>query len=167
MAEGGLRRGGRWLSPANFPRAAMLGLTSPYDATTCPPQSFFEVKVGALNPDPIAHAMAFQKRPDRRVAQQSALGMRVPVVATGAPVSLVNAHPKLLSLDFALSREPPLLALQMPGAKAVAVEARNRTVFLQPDRDRVSIVWVGEHRESTPAGPGKRALIKHGVQWRG
>ncbi len=156
-----------WLSHANFPRAAMLGLTSPYDADACPAQSFFEVKVGAVNPDSIAHAMAFHKRLDRRVAQESALGMRVASVAPGAPVGVVNAHPKLLSWDFALSREAPLLALQMPGAKAVAVEAKIRTVFLQPERDRVSIVWVGEHREPTPVGPGKKALIKHGVQWRG
>jgi hypothetical protein len=40
-------------------------------------------------------------------------------------------------------------------------------VFLQPERDRVSIVWVGAHREPTPVGPGKKTLIKHGVQWRG
>lgn len=154
-------------SYASFPRAAMLGLTSPYDDVVCPAQSFFEVKARALNTDSIAHAMAFQKRLDRRVAQQSALGMRVAAVAPGAAVSVVNTHPKLRSWDFTLARETPLLALQMPGAKAAAVEAKIRTVFLQPERDRVSIVWVGEHREPTPVGPGKKALIKHGVQWRG
>jgi hypothetical protein len=156
-----------WLSHANFPRAAMLGLTSPYDADACPAHSFFEVKVGAVSADSIAHAMAFGKRLDLRVAQESALGMRVPSVDPGAPVSVVNAHPKLHAWDFALSHETPLLALQMPGAKVVALEAKIRTVFLQPERDRVSIVWVGEHREQTPVGPGKKALIKHGVQWRG
>lgn len=156
-----------WLSYTNFPRAAMLGLASPYDDVACPAQTFFEVKLGAVKADSIAHAMAFEKRLDRRVAQQSALGMRVASVAPGAPVSVVNAHPKLPSWDFTLSYESPLLALQMPGTKSIAVEAKIRTVFLQPDRDRVSIVWVGEHREPTPVGPGKKALIKHAVQWRG
>jgi hypothetical protein len=156
-----------WLSHANFPRAAMLGLTSPYDADACPAQSFFEVKAGAVSADSIAQAMAFGRRLDLRAAQESALGMRVASVAPGAAVSVANAHPKLRSWDFALSRETPLLALQMPGAKAAAIEAKIRTVFLQPERDRVSIVWVGEHREPTPVGPGKKALIKHAVQWRG
>ncbi|HVY38060.1 MAG TPA: DUF2169 domain-containing protein [Polyangia bacterium] len=156
-----------WLSPTNFPRAAMLGLTSPYDAQACPPHTFFEVKAGAVNADSIAQAMAFHKRLDRRFAQQSAVGMRIPSVAPGVAVSVVNAHPKLVSWDFSLAREAPLLALQMPGGKAVAVEPKIRTVFLQPERDRVSLVWVGEHREPMPVGPGKRALIKHAVQWRG
>ena len=30
-----------------------------------------------------------------------------------------------------------------------------------------ALVWVAEHREPTPVGPGKKALIKHGVPWRG
>ncbi len=155
-----------WLSHANFPRAAMLGFTSPYDADACPPTSFFEVKAGAVSTESIAHAMAFGKRLDLRAAQQSALGMRVAAVAPAAPVSVVNAHPSLRSWDFSLSREAPLVALQMPGAKAVTLEAKIRTVFLQPERNRVSVVWVGEHREPTPVGPGKKALIKHAVHWR-
>jgi hypothetical protein len=156
-----------WLSYANFPRAAMLGMPSPYDFAACPPTSFIEVKVGAMNADSIAPAIAMEKRLDLRVAQQSALGMRVPRISPGAAVNLVNAHPKRAAWEFTLARETPLLALQMPGAKAVALEPKIRTVFLQPELDRVSIVWVGEHQEQTPVGPGKRALIKHGVQWRG
>jgi Uncharacterized protein conserved in bacteria (DUF2169) len=156
-----------WLSYANFPRAAMLGMPPLYDPAACPPASFFEVKIAALSAASIAPATPFAKRLDLRVAQQSAVGMRVTEVAPGAPVAVVNAHPKRPLWDFSLSRELPLFALQMPGAKPIRLEPKIRTVYIQPDLDRVSIVWVGEHEEPTPVGPGKRALIKHAVEWRG
>lgn len=155
-----------WLSYANFPRAAMLGMPPLYDPAACPPASFFEVKIAAISAASIAPATPLVKRLDVRVAQQSAVGMRLPEVPPGAPVAIVNAHPKLSVWDFSLSREVPLMALQMPGAKPVRLEPKIRTIYIQPDLDRVSIVWVGEHEEATPVGPGKRALIKHGVEWR-
>jgi hypothetical protein len=156
-----------WLSYGNFPRSAMLGVPSPYDATACPPASFFEVTVKALNVESIAPHAPLQQRFDLRSAQQAALGMRTPSVAPGAPVSIVNAHPQKASWDFTLARETPVLAIQMPGGRPISLDAKIRTVFVQPELDRVSVVWVGEHREATPVGPGKRSLIKYGVQWPG
>jgi hypothetical protein len=154
-----------WLSYGNFPRSAMLAMPTLYDATACPPASFFEVKGRVMNAASIEPVMAIGKRFDLRVAQQSALGMRTPNVAPGAAVSIAGAHPKHTTWEFTLAHETPLLALQMPGTKPIGLEAKIRTVYLQPELDRVSIVWVGEHREATPVGPGKRALIKHAVQW--
>lgn len=57
-----------WLSYANFPRAAMMGMPSPYDATTNPPSSFFEVRTGALKLESIAPKAALADRFDLRVA---------------------------------------------------------------------------------------------------
>ncbi|HXJ19459.1 MAG TPA: DUF2169 domain-containing protein [Polyangia bacterium] len=155
-----------WLSYANFPRAAMLGIPPAYDAEVCPPASFFEVRTGALAVESIAPAIAIARRLDLRVAQQSAPGMRVPALTAGSPVSIVNAHPSMPAWEFALSSEVPMLALQIPGARAVRLEPRIRTVHIQPDLDRVSVVWVGEQQQPALVGPGKRALIKHAVEWR-
>jgi hypothetical protein len=155
-----------WLSYGDFPRAAMLGIPPSYDPGACPPASFFEVRTGMMTADTVAPAVAMSRRLDLRAAQQSAPGMRIPALDPGAPVSIVNAHPTMPIWEFALPAEMPLLALQMPGAKPVGIEPRIRTVYIQPELDRVSLVWVGEHQEATFVGPGKRALIKHGVQWR-
>ena len=143
----------------------MLAMPTLYDPTACPPRGFFEVKLGAMNAASIEPVMAIDKRFDLRVAQQSALGMRTPSVAAGAPVNIAGAHPKHTTWEFILAHETPLLALQMPGSKPIGLDAKIRTVYIQPELDRVSIVWVGEHREATPVGPGKRALIKYAVQW--
>ncbi len=154
-----------WLSYANFPRAAMLGMPPAYDPAACPPESFFEVKVAAMGTQSIAPAIPLAKRLDLRVAQQSAVGMRLSNVVPGTRVACVNVHPKSPLWEFSLSPEVPLLALQMPGGEPVRLEPKIRTLYIQPDLDRVSVVWVGEHEEATPVGPGKRALIKHGVEW--
>jgi hypothetical protein len=155
-----------WQSYASFPRTAMLGIPPAYDAQTCPPASFLEVRTGAIATESIAPAIAMSRRLDLRAAQQSAPGMRIPALHPGAPVTIVHAHPTLPVWDFALPCETPVLALQIPGAKPVGIEPRIRTVYIQPDLDRVTLVWVGEHQEATSVGPGKRALIRHGVTWR-
>lgn len=93
--------------------------------------------------------------------------MRVADVTPGAVVGIVNAHPKIPVWQFALSRETPMLVLQIPDAKPMRLEPKIRTIYIQPDLDRVSVVWVGEHQEPLPVGPGKAALIKHAVDWRG
>ncbi len=156
-----------WQSYANFPRAAMLGMPPAYDVDACPPASFAEVRSGAMTADSIAPAMAIARRLDPRVAQQSAPGMRIASLDPGAPVSIVNAHPEMRAWEFVLPRESPRLALQVPGERAVCLEPKIRTVHLQPDLDRLCLVWVGEQERPTLIGPGKRALVKHAVAWEG
>ncbi|HVT09344.1 MAG TPA: DUF2169 domain-containing protein [Polyangia bacterium] len=155
-----------WLSYASFPRAAMLGIPPVYDAAACPPASFFEVRMGVLKADSLAAAIPFPNRLDLRVAQQAALGMRLPLLAAGAPVSVVNAHPAIPVWEFTLPREVPTLVVQMPGSKPARLEPKIRTVHIQPEHDRLSLVWVGELDEPVFVGPNKRALIKHAIEWR-
>ena len=165
--QGPLPAGVGWLSYASFPRTAMLGMPPHFDASACPPESFEEVKLGLLKARAIAVATPLQDRFDLGAAQQSAIGMRIAGLDPGALVELHNCHPQLGRWSFALSRESPTMMLQMPGQQAVAVQPKIRTVFLEPERERVCVVWVGEYREPTPIGPGKQAHIKHGVKWVG
>lgn len=154
-----------WLSYGCFPRTGMLGLTIPYDVTACPPASFAEVKLGVLDVKSIRPETALPDRLDLGAAQQSAMGMRAEQLDPGSPVELVNCHPRSPHWRFSLAAEKPTLALQLPGEKAVMLEPKIRTVLLEPELDRVSVVWVGEHRVPAPVGPGKRALIKFAAQW--
>lgn len=156
-----------WLSYASFPRSGMLGMTSPYDPNLCPPESFVEVKMGLLKAKSISPVCPLPERLDLGAAQESAVGMRAPEVMPGASIELHNCHPQLAIWAFTLPRETPNLAVQLPDQKPITLEPKIRTVLLQPELNRVCLVWVGEHREPAPVGPGKRALIKHGVLWSG
>jgi hypothetical protein len=56
--------------------------------------------------------------------------------------------------------------LRFVGEKPTAMPlARIRTVFLQPDEDRLTLVWTSEL--SVPAAPGPTRLegIEHAVLW--
>ncbi|HZL18189.1 MAG TPA: DUF2169 domain-containing protein [Polyangia bacterium] len=156
-----------WLSYNCFPRSAMVGMVPPFDPVACPPASFSEVVSGILNPRSIAPQVALSHRFDLAAAQQSAIGMRTSELFPGAPVELTNLHPSLPSWTFALPREVPSMALQMPDQRAVALQPAIRTVLLDPDRDRVCITWVGEQRDPTPVGPGRMKQIRHGIRWNG
>ena len=156
-----------WLSYGSFPRAAMLGVPPPYDPAACPPDRFVEVKLGVLQARSIAPVMPIADRLDLAAAQQSAIGMRLPELRPGADVELQNCHPRETAWRFRLPAEVPVVAFQMPGAQAVSLRPVVRTLLLEPEHDRVCVVWVAEHQEPTPVGPGKRAQIKHAVQWRG
>jgi hypothetical protein len=156
-----------WLSYGSFPRMAMLGMPPPYDPVACPPEGFREVEVGLLKAKSIAPATPLQDRFDLGAAQESAVGMRVAEIKPGASAELQNCHPQHSVWAFELPREVPSLALQLPEQKPVALEPKIRTVLIQPELNRICIVWVAEHREPTPIGPGKRAQIKHGVKWHG
>jgi hypothetical protein len=154
-----------WLSYGCFPRAGMLGLTTPYDPAVCPPASFAEVKLGVLNVKSIEPRTALPDRLDLGAAQQSAVGMRAQQIDPGTPVEVVNCHPQNARWRFSMPGEKPTMVLQMPGERPVALEPKIRTVLLEPDGDRLCVVWVGEHCVPVPVGPGKRAHIKFAVQW--
>jgi hypothetical protein len=154
-----------WLSYGYFPRCAMVGLLPHFEFKRFPPETFFEVQTGALNSRSIAERMALPERMDVAVAQQSALGMRVPVLDPGAQVKLDQLHPREASWSFSLSSEVPTMVLEMPDISPVELSPQIRTVLLEPEKDRVCVTWVGEHREAIPVGPNRRAKIRSNVRW--
>ncbi len=155
-----------WLSYGSFPRSAMLGVPPAYDPTACPPDRFVEVKLGVLQTRSIAPVMPMAERLDLAAAQQSAVGMRAAEVGPGTDLEVQNCHPRETAWRFRLPGDLPVFALQMPGAQPVSLRPAIRTLLLEPEHDRVCLVWVAEHQEPTPIGPGKTAHIKHGVEWR-
>jgi Uncharacterized protein conserved in bacteria (DUF2169) len=155
-----------WLSYNYFPRAAMVGLVPYVDAERFPADSLFEVQSDVLPAKSIAAVMPLAERVTIAVAQQAAVGMRCPdLPAAGAAVVLENLHPRSSTLSFQLPAERPQLLLQLPAAEPIELEAKIRTVHIEPDYDRISFVFVGEHQEPAFVGSGKRAHLRWAVKW--
>lgn len=129
------------------------------------PVSFAEVKLGTIQAKSIQPGVALPHRLDLGAAQQSAIGMRALRIDPNAQVEILNCHPQMPTWRFSISNERPTLAVQIPGERAIGVEAKIRTVLIEPELDRVCVVWVGEHHVPVPIGPGKRAQIKFAAQW--
>jgi len=154
-----------FLNYSYFPRASMLGLVPYFDYARYPALSFLEVRAGVLNPKSIAERIALPERMDVAAAQQAALFMRATAVKPGDAVQLSHLHPAQRSFAFTLSREVPRMALQLPDAQPIELVPQIRTLLLEPELDRICVVWVGEHTEATPVGPGKFSRVSHRVSW--
>lgn len=164
--EGPPPAGTGWMPHAFFPRMTLLGLPPPaYDDERFPPESFWEVRMGLLparSLDPTTHVAALF---DLRGAQSSAPGMRVDTLLPGDPVELTHAHPRQARWTFALPPQPPRMVYRLPGGDPQPLIPQMRTVVLEPDLDRVSIVWVAEAPLSLLPTPEQLDATQHAVLW--
>jgi len=155
-----------WLGYATFPRSLQLGLAPRlylYDAL--PPARFPEVTLGVLRPRTLDPTCPVNQRIDVGVAQCAALGMRADSVPAAADVRLVNLHPSQPDWRFRLPERAPRLVFSLPAAPPADLEAHVRTVFIEPDADRVSLVWVGEVEVDLPLFPAQLQRVEHAVLW--
>lgn len=156
-----------WLSHNYFPRIAQFGLPVPaYDNSQVRVDDFFEVRArwAKINTVRLDNAMA--DRMDVAAAQQSAMGMRTPTIDPAAAIELVNLHPGHPKWRFRLPGQVPKMAYRLPGQPATELRPMIRTLTIEPDLDRVTVVWVGETRVSLPVMPQQLQEMQHGVVWR-
>jgi hypothetical protein len=155
-----------WLGHNYFPRSVQLGMPpAPYNDAEVQPEHFFEVGGGIVGAHTVKHETSMRDRIDPRAVQQSAVGMRIPELDPTAPIELINLHPRLPNWRFRLPGEVPQLAYRLPGRDVERLRPQIRTILLEPDLDRVTLVWVGETRVDLPITPEQFAAIQHGVVW--
>ncbi len=157
-----------WLPLSFFPRMTLLGLPPPlYDDERFKPEDFYEVRADLLpakSLDPATHVSALF---DLRGAQSSAPAMRVEGLMPGDPVELRNAHPREAVWSFALPTQPPRMVYRLPDGAPQDVTPVVRTVLLEPDEDRVTLLWVAEVPLSLALTPEQLDAVQHAVVWRG
>ena len=67
----------------------------------------------------------------------------------GSPVEFVNLHARVPQFRFTLPKAVPRMAYQLPGASPSELSPVIQTVLLEPDQERVTLVWVGQARDAT------------------
>jgi hypothetical protein len=75
-------------------------------------------------------------------------------------------HPREPRWSFHLPAEAPRMHVRFAGEKPIALRAPAiRTVYVQPDLDRLTLVWTAELL--VPAAPGPKRLegLEHAVLW--
>lgn len=155
-----------WLSHNFFPRTVQLSLPpAPYNDEEVGPRDFIEVRAGLVRPESVLHQTPVQERLDHRAVQSSAVGMRAEDIPPKAKVELIHLHPRESRWRFRLPCQSPRMAYRLHGEPPAELEPRIRTVLLEPDRDRVTLVWVGEQRLNFPLTPEQLSDLRHGVVW--
>jgi hypothetical protein len=165
--EGPAVAGFGWLSYGYFPRSAVLGsVPLVYDGERIQASAFHEVRLGEIHQAAVRGDRPLAERLGIGVTQSSAIGMRSPEIAPGDPVLLRGLHPREREWAFSLPSEVPRMHIRFAGEKPTAMPPpRIRTVFLQPDEDRLTLVWTAELPVSAPPGPARLEGIEHAVLW--
>ncbi|HXJ18756.1 MAG TPA: DUF2169 domain-containing protein [Polyangia bacterium] len=157
-----------WLGYTAFPRSAQLGLPAPlYDEAKVPPGQMPEVKSGLLRPIALDRGAPVGERLDvPGLAQGAAVGMRAPSILPGAEVQLTNAHPQEPLWSFRLPNEIPRMALRLPGQqRAEELRPQIHQLSIEPDKSRVTVLWVATRPLDQPLTPGQTEAVGHGVIW--
>jgi hypothetical protein len=155
-----------WLPYSFFPRMTLLGFLPPlFDNVAFPAREFPEVRAGVLEERSLAENVPAALLYDPSATQGSAPGMRVAQVRVGDMVELVGLHPRIARWRFSLAVRPPRMLIQLQGDPPQELHASIRTVLLEPDHDRVCLVWVGELPIMKPLTPEQMMLVPHAVLW--
>lgn len=103
-------------------------------------------------------------RMDTRFTSSGSLGLQLPELRGNEPVVLHNLHRAHEKLSFALPGERPRLSLPTSGGIERA-DATLATVTIEPDEDRVTLVWRGTTRAKRAYLPDELAQMAFLVEW--
>jgi hypothetical protein len=156
-----------WLAHGYFPRSVLLGLPPLiYDGEHIPPSAFVEVSTGELQPAAVRPDRPIAERLSVTAAQSAAIGMRAREVKPGDVVVGHGIHAQGLRWTFQIPSEVPRMAYRFAGEKPVEMpQPQIRTIYLQPDHNRVTVIWVAETPVATAPGPKRTAGLQHVVLW--
>lgn len=156
-----------WLSHGYFPRSALLGAPPlVYDGEHIPPGAFHEVATGELPPAFVRPDRPLAERFSVAAAQTAAIGLRAREVRPGDTVIAHGIHRQNARWSFPIPREAPRMAYRFGGDRPVQMPPpRIRTVYLQPDHDRLTLVWTAEMPLDVAPGPKWAATLQHVVLW--
>lgn len=155
-----------WLPYVHFPRSAQTGLPVPGFARDQIDIAYLpEVRERLLRSEALAPFAPVEHRIDIACAQASAPGMRFDEVSPGTPVEIRNAHPQLPIWRWSLPLERPRMAYRLPTQPAVELEPQIRSLFVQPEKDLLCVVWVGEQRVPVPATLEQLNRADYGMKW--
>lgn len=151
-----------WVDYSWYPRIAFLGVVPIVDFFPDPP---LEVERG-LVPALLADGTG-KTSPDFRfeLTCGASPGLQLPHLRGGEPVELHGVHPQRPRWSFAV---PPAPSIATDGRNGRFNETRPvlHTLLLEPDLDRVTVVWRGSAPALRTYAPQELATMPLRLQWR-
>jgi hypothetical protein len=130
-----------WIRYAWFPRIADLGFVPDYDPDVDLAQAP-EVRFGYGKSDLWKRKISPEDL-TLRGTNGAALALRLPYLAGNEEVEALNLHPRSPRIHFRLPGERPRMWVDGRNGNLVETKPIIHTVVLEPDLDRVSLVWRG------------------------
>ena len=108
------------------------------------------------------------KPPDsfnHRCCNGASLGLQLPYVARGEQVKLTNMHPKHADFKFELPAEYPRIWIDGRKGKLLETKPVIQTVVIEPDENRLSLVWRGTGPALRPYHGEELKSMPFKVEW--
>jgi len=155
-----------------FPRFSYLGVVPLHDQD---PPDFAEIRRG-FAPSSIARetflmvdrdpgAQASEPDIDFRFTSCASLGLSLPHVRDDETIVLYNLHPKHEKWEIRLPGQRPEIMTDGRNGKMNRTAPVIQTITIEPDLDRVSVVWRGSARALRPYMPVELETMPLGVVW--
>ena len=151
-----------WQSFGAFPRYGYLGACAPFDPL---PGEIEEVRRGFM-------PRGYPRRGppvDPLVYNGASLGLQLPQVVAGAAGWLVfklkNMHPTRREMSFSLPAAAPTIKVDGREGKLTTTDPVVHHVVIEPDLDRVTVVWRGAARALRPYLPDELRVMPLEVTW--
>ena len=132
-----------WIDYDWFPRIAYSGIVVPsYEP---PKNPIAEVTRGYAPADVLVDKPIVQKQ-DWLFTSGASLGLQLPYLRGDEAVELTNMHAKQQALRFTLPGERPKISTDGRKGKLNPTEPVLHSVVIEPDAERVTVVWCGAAR---------------------
>lgn len=132
-----------WLSLACFPRIGFLGGTTDHEPFE---GDFSEVRRGFM-PRGYPRRGSLEEMWHERARNAASLGLQLGPFTPGnigdIEFRLINLHPHQPQLIFRLPSGGPKISIDGRGGKLIATDPVLHHVVIEPDQNRVSVVWRG------------------------
>jgi hypothetical protein len=150
-----------WVQLGWFPRVAYLGVLPMFDPIEGP---VAEVTRGFAPADVLQDRM-IQDKFDLRMASGASLGLQLPDLRGNEECLLQNIHPRQSSFVLRLPGDRPRISVDGRKGTLKSTDPVLHTVLIEPDEERVSVVWRGAAPALRPYLPEELPRMPLLVEW--
>jgi len=146
-----------------FPRIAFMGVVPLHE----PEHAVFEEVRRGFAPASILTETFLSPDPevDFRFTSCGSLGLQLPHLSGDEEIVLYNLHPSLPKWEIRLPGERPAIATDGRNGKMNKTNPVIQTITIEPDQDRVTVVWRGAARAIRPYMPIELENMPLHVAW--
>lgn len=157
-----------WVEQSWFPRSAFFCLVPQYQGSS---DELWEVRAGVIPPElGVCGEEGFRRNfPPKHIDRfwhGATASLVFPTWTGHETVILTGMHPNHDRLEIALPSERPQMVIEPPGAPLVELTPALRTVLIQPDLARLTLVWAGRLAVDDVPSPSQIERVRHAVRWR-
>lgn len=153
-----------WVHPGWFPRVAYFGS---YPIPESFDEDAYEIRKKLVDADILKSSIDNKKQYfNYRACNGASLGLQARHFLGGESCRLINIHPTQTEFVFKLPFDQPKIKIDNRKDKLVKANVTMHSVIIEPDSNRLSIVWCGSIKALRPYMEHELKNMPFEVQWK-